>query len=135
LDERRLRGVVLAQEVDEAVDAVTPVRRQRPGGARYRARVAVCEAAEDDGQGLVVDQAAEKLDVFHCLALVGRGERLEDLRHCAIAELAELLERLLRVRRGRICFLSNPRDQPIGLERGYEIHRPTEIDPKALALS
>ena len=115
LDDRGLRVLVLAEQVDEPVDVVPLVARERPGRAGDRARIAVGEAASDQRQGLVADEAAQELDVLDRLALVGRGEGFEDLRHGPRAELAELGKQLLAAGRGRVGFLTNLRNEPIGL--------------------
>ena len=115
LDDRGLRVLVLAEQVDEPIDVESLVARQRPSRARDRAGIAVREAARDQRQGLVADEAAQELDVLDRLALVGRRERFEDLRNGPGPELAELGKQLLAVGRGRVRLLANLRDQPIGL--------------------
>jgi hypothetical protein len=77
--------------------------------------VAVGEATGNQRQGLVTDEAAQDLDVLGRLALVGRGEGFEDLRNGRCPKLAELGEQLLAAGGGRVRFLTNLRDEPIGL--------------------
>ena len=115
LDDRGLRVLVLAEQVDEAIDVEFLVAGQRPSRAGHRPRIAVREAASDQRQGFVADEAAQKLDVLDRLALVGGRKRFEDLGNSPGPELAELGKQLLAVAGGRVPLLANLRNQPISL--------------------
>jgi hypothetical protein len=134
LDDGRLRHVVLAEQVDEAVDVVALVRRKRPRRAGHGAGVRIGKAPSDERQRLVVDEAAQQLHVLNGLPLVGRRERFEDLRHGPVTELGELLERFLGGGGARVRFLPNLRDEAVGLQCGNELHRLEIIRPAAVSL-
>ncbi len=89
---------------------VAAAARQRPSRAGYRARVRMGEAARDQRQCFVIDQAAQQLDVFDGLTFVRRPQGFENLGHGAIAELAQFLERFFGNGRSRIGLVSNLRN-------------------------
>ena len=124
LDDRGFRVLVLAEQVHEPIDVEALVAREGPGGPGHRARVAVCEPASDQRQCLVAREAAQQLDVLDRLALVGGGQRFEDLRDRARAELPSLANSFFPLAEegsasSRICAMSLI--GPVGVKK---VHRP-----------
>ena len=122
LQHGRLGDVLARQQFDQQRGAVVVARRERPAHGRDRARAAVRQALHEHREGLVVDQLRQDLDVRGRFLLVRDGERVEDLRDRAGADLRELLERLLRFRMQRIANSADVRDQPLSFQIRKETH-------------
>ena len=110
-----LRVFVLAEQIDEPIDVEALVARQRPSRAGDRAGIAVGEAARDQRQGLVADEAAQDFDVLAVWRLSAEARASRILGIAPVPSLPSLANSFLPVAEEGSRLLTNLRDQPIGL--------------------